>query len=91
MANLPAAGESAVPAAGQPATGPPARGSGRRSLETALLVISIAALAFNLRAAITSLPPIFPELEQRLGLSPATVTLLAATRPAASWPSGSRG
>jgi CP family cyanate transporter-like MFS transporter len=79
MANLPAAGESAVPVAGQPATGPPARGSGRRSLETALLVISIAALAFNLRAAITSLPPIFPELEQRLGLSPATVTLLAAT------------
>src|SRR5450755_791923 len=42
MANLPAAGEPAVPAAGQPATGPPAR-------------------------------------EQRLGLSPATVTVLAAT------------
>ena len=78
MANLPA-GEPAVPAAGQPATGPPARGSSRWSLETALLVVSIAALAFNLRAAITSLPPIFPELEQRLGLSPATVTVLAAT------------
>src|SRR5450631_4188298 len=79
MANLPAAGEPAGPAAGQPATGPPARGPGRRSLETALLVISIVALAFNLRAAITSLPPIFPELEQRLGLSPATMTVLAAT------------
>ncbi len=78
MANLPA-GEPAVAAGGQPASGPPARGPGRRSLETALLVISIAALAFNLRAAITSLPPVFPELEQRLGLSPATVTVLAAT------------
>ncbi len=41
--------------------------------------MSIAALAFNLRAAITSLPPVFPELETRLHLSSATVTLLAAT------------
>ena len=41
--------------------------------------MSIAALAFNLRAAITSLPPVFPELETRLGLSSATVTILAAT------------
>ena len=44
-----------------------------------MLVVSITALAFNLRAAITSLPPIFPELEQRLDLSPATMTVLAAT------------
>ena len=41
--------------------------------------MSIVALAFNLRAAITSLPPVFPELETRLHLSSATVTLLAAT------------
>ena len=56
-----------------------AGGPGRRSLEPALLVVSITALAFNLRAAITSLPPVFPELETRLGLSSATVTILAAT------------
>ena len=58
-----------IPAAGRP---------GRRSLEAALLVVSITALAFNLRAAITSLPPVFPELEARLGLSSMTVTILAA-------------
>jgi CP family cyanate transporter-like MFS transporter len=34
-------------------------------------------LAFNLRAAITSLPPVFPDLAGRLHLSPAGVTLLA--------------
>jgi CP family cyanate transporter-like MFS transporter len=44
-----------------------------------LLVVSIAALAFNLRAAITSLPPVFPELQSRLHLSSATITVLAAT------------
>jgi MFS transporter, CP family, cyanate transporter len=59
-----------IPAADAPA---------RRSLETVLLVVSIAALAFNLRAAITSLPPVFPELETRLRLSSAVVTVLAAT------------
>jgi CP family cyanate transporter-like MFS transporter len=35
-------------------------------------------LAFNLRAAITSLPPVFPELAARLRLSPAEVTVLSA-------------
>ena len=59
-----------TPAAGEP---------GRRSLEAALLVVSIIALGFNLRAAITSLPPVFPELQSRLHLSSATVTILAAT------------
>jgi len=59
-----------IPAAGEP---------GRRSLEAALLVVSIIALGFNLRAAITSLPPVFPELQSRLHLSSATVTVLAAT------------
>ena len=59
-----------IPAAGEP---------GRRSLEAALLVVSIIALGFNLRAAITSLPPVFPELQSQLHLSSATVTILAAT------------
>jgi CP family cyanate transporter-like MFS transporter len=56
-----------------------ATGPARRSLETTLLVVSIAALAFNLRAAITSLPPVFPELQSKLQLSSATITILAAT------------
>ncbi|HEY4465311.1 MAG TPA: MFS transporter [Streptosporangiaceae bacterium] len=57
-----------------------ARGApARRRLEAALLVVSIAALAVNLRAAITSLPPVFPELETRLRLSSAAVTVLATT------------
>jgi CP family cyanate transporter-like MFS transporter len=43
----------------------------------ALFVIGIAILALNLRAAITSLPPIFPELASRLRLSTAAVTVLA--------------
>ena len=51
----------------------------RVRLERTLLVIGVLALGFNLRGAITSLPPIFPELQARLGLSGATVSLLAAT------------
>ena len=38
----------------------------------------IIALAFNLRAAITSLPPLFPELSERLHLSPVGLAGLAA-------------
>jgi MFS transporter, CP family, cyanate transporter len=34
-------------------------------------------LAFNMRAAITSLPPVFPELQTGLHLSPAAITALA--------------
>src|SRR5215831_18691248 len=45
----------------------------------ALFVIGILALAFNLRGAITSLPPVFPELASTLHLSSLTVALLAAT------------
>src|ERR1700761_814882 len=56
-----------------------AGGPARRSLEATLLVVSISALAFNLRAAITSLPPVFPELQDKLHLSSATITILAAT------------
>jgi MFS transporter, CP family, cyanate transporter len=48
-------------------------------LKMALLVIGVTALGFNLRGAITSLPPVYPELESKLGLSTATVSLLAAT------------
>jgi len=43
-----------------------------------LLVGGVLAIAFNLRAAITSLPPLFPELSTRLQLSPAAVSALAA-------------
>ena len=39
----------------------------------------ISALAVNLRAAITSLPPVFPELAAALPLSGAALALLAAT------------
>jgi MFS transporter, CP family, cyanate transporter len=48
-------------------------------LATALLVAGISALAVNLRASITSLPPVFPELAAALHLSSATLALLAAT------------
>ncbi len=41
-------------------------------------VAGLTALAFNLRAAITSLPPLFPDLSPRLHLSPAGIAVLAA-------------
>jgi MFS transporter, CP family, cyanate transporter len=44
-----------------------------------LLSVAIAAAGLNMRAAITSLPPLFPELSGRLHLSSATLSLLAAT------------
>jgi MFS transporter, CP family, cyanate transporter len=50
----------------------------RPSVEMVLLVVGVAALGYNLRGAITSLPPLFPELQDRLHLSAATVSLLAA-------------
>jgi MFS transporter, CP family, cyanate transporter len=52
------------------------RPSGRR--EAALLTAGIMLLALNLRAAITSLPPVFPELAAALHLSSASITVLAA-------------
>ena len=57
----------------RPAAGP------RRSYQTTLLVVAVAAAGFNLRAAITNLPPLFPDLEARLHLSSALLSLLAAT------------
>jgi CP family cyanate transporter-like MFS transporter len=50
-----------------------------RSLERTLLVVGVAALGFNLRGTITSLPPLFPELQDSLHLSTAAVSMLAAT------------
>src|SRR5580704_3389673 len=59
-----------------PAPSPP---RARRYARTGvLLVAGVLAIAFNLRAAITSLPPLFPELSTRLDLSPAAVSALAA-------------
>jgi len=49
------------------------------SLEAALLVVGVAALGFNLRGAIAGLPPIYLNLQSRLHLSSAEVSLLAAT------------
>ncbi|MGE5290539.1 MAG: MFS transporter [Micromonosporaceae bacterium] len=49
----------------------------RHRLGAVVLVAGIAALSFNLRPAITSLPPVFPELAGRLGLSSAAITALA--------------
>jgi MFS transporter, CP family, cyanate transporter len=53
-------------------------GTTRRPWGMALFVAGIIALGFNLRAAITSLPPVFPELSDSLHLSTATLSLLAA-------------
>ena len=43
-----------------------------------LLIGGILAVSFNMRAAITSLPPVFPELRHAAGLSNATLAALAA-------------
>jgi MFS transporter, CP family, cyanate transporter len=51
----------------------------RRPYDTALLVVAVSAAGLNLRTAITSLPPLFPDLAARLHLSSATLSLLAAT------------
>ena len=58
---------------------PSLRSRGAPRLETALLVVGVAALGYNLRGAITSLPPLFPELAGRLGLSAVSLSVLAAT------------
>jgi MFS transporter, CP family, cyanate transporter len=56
-----------------PAAGP------RRSHQTTLLVVAVTAAGFNLRTAIANLPPLFPDLQARLHLSSAALSLLAAT------------
>ena len=54
-------------------------GGPRRPYEITLLVVALAAAGFNLRTAITSLPPLFPDLQTQLHLSSAELSLLAAT------------
>jgi MFS transporter, CP family, cyanate transporter len=54
-------------------------GASRRPYEITLLVVAVAAAGLNLRTAITSLPPLFPDLQTQLHLSTATLSLLAAT------------
>jgi MFS transporter, CP family, cyanate transporter len=56
-----------------PAAGP------RRSYQNILLVVAVTAAGFNLRTAIANLPPLFPDLQIRLHLSSAALSLLAAT------------
>jgi MFS transporter, CP family, cyanate transporter len=56
-----------------------ARQTGQPAMATAMLAAGIAVLAVNLRAAITSLPPVFPELAASLHLSSATLAVLATT------------
>jgi MFS transporter, CP family, cyanate transporter len=56
-----------------PAAGP------RRSHQGTLLVIAVTAAGFNLRTAVTNLPPLFPDLQDKLHLSTAALSLLAAT------------
>jgi CP family cyanate transporter-like MFS transporter len=52
---------------------------GPAKLERTLLVTGVLALGYNLRGSITSLPPVFPELQSALGLSGTVISLLAAT------------
>ena len=52
---------------------------GPRRYETALLIVAMAAAGFNLRIAISNLPPLFPDLASRLHLSTAELSLLGAT------------
>src|SRR6478672_7696385 len=54
-------------------------GGTRRPYEITLLVVAVAAAGLNLRTAITSLPPLFPDMQTQLHLSSATLSLLAAT------------
>ena len=57
---------------------PPASAGRRRVQRTTVFVLGVVALAFNLRTAITSLPPLFPELAASLNLSNAALSALAA-------------
>jgi CP family cyanate transporter-like MFS transporter len=59
-----------------PAPSPPR--TRRYARNGVLLLAGVIAIAFNLRAAITSLPPLFPELSARLHLAPVEVSVLAS-------------
>ena len=54
-------------------------GGPRRPYEITLLVVAVAAAGLNLRTAITSLPPLFPDMQTQLHLSSAVLSVLAAT------------
>src|SRR5215471_6615969 len=56
----------------------PRRPGPRPGRELALLVAGIVVLAVNLRASISGLPPVFPELSSALHLSSASIAALAA-------------
>src|SRR5580693_1080210 len=58
--------------------GPRVQARPRRARDITLLTVGIMVLAVNLRAAITSLPPVFPELSAALHLSSASIAVLAA-------------
>src|SRR4029079_6807563 len=53
--------------------------AGHRRWATAVFVAGVLVLPFNLRTAITSLPPLFPELSSSMHLSSAALAALAAT------------
>jgi CP family cyanate transporter-like MFS transporter len=53
-------------------------GPARPQRDVTLLVVGIVVLAVNLRASITSLPPVFPELSAALHLSATSIAVLAA-------------
>ena len=76
------AGDAAVAAGGSGGAGVGASGSGSAAAGLAagggLLIGGLLAVAFNLRAAITSLPPIYPDLSATAGYSTATESVLAA-------------
>jgi 1-deoxy-D-xylulose-5-phosphate synthase len=52
---------------------------GRRRYQTALLIVAMSAAGFNLRIAVSNLPPLFPDLAARLHLSTVELSLLGAT------------
>ena len=66
-----------MPDSAAPSAPPPPR-TRRYARNGVLLVAGVLAIAFNLRAAITSLPPLFPELSGRLHLPPASISVLAS-------------
>jgi MFS transporter, CP family, cyanate transporter len=51
----------------------------RRSYQSMLLVVAVTAAGFNLRTAVSNLPPLFPDLQAQLHLSATGLSLLAAT------------
>src|SRR5690242_13677373 len=67
-----------MPGFDPPAAAPLDR-SGHSTWAVPLFIGGISLLAFNMRAAITSVPPLFPELSARQHLPPAALAALAAT------------